>query len=89
MESIGTLAGGIDHDLNNVLAPVLMAVQLFRAKMTDESDQEHAGFASLDECAAFIARVQEAVPIQSPDQPTLLFMTCLSLSPIRILLSVW
>jgi two-component system sensor kinase len=30
MESIGTLAGGIAHDLNNMLAPILMAVDLFR-----------------------------------------------------------
>ena len=37
LESIGTLAGGIAHDLNNVLAPILMAVQLLAA---DESDPE-------------------------------------------------
>ena len=36
MESIGTLAGGIAHDLNNVLAPILMAVQLLELKLTDE-----------------------------------------------------
>ncbi len=30
MESIGTLAGGIAHDLNNVLAPILMGVQILR-----------------------------------------------------------
>jgi PAS domain S-box-containing protein len=30
MESIGTLAGGIAHDLNNVLAPVLMSIELLR-----------------------------------------------------------
>ncbi len=28
MESVGTLAGGIAHDLNNVLAPILMSIDL-------------------------------------------------------------
>src|SRR5919199_4128863 len=36
MESLGTLASGIAHDLNNVLAPILMAVQLLQLKLTDE-----------------------------------------------------
>lgn len=31
MESIGTLAGGIAHDLNNVLAPIVMSMTLLRA----------------------------------------------------------
>jgi PAS domain S-box-containing protein len=30
MESIGTLAGGIAHDLNNVLAPILMSIELLK-----------------------------------------------------------
>jgi PAS domain S-box-containing protein len=30
MESIGTLAGGIAHDLNNVLAPILMSMDLLK-----------------------------------------------------------
>jgi len=32
MESIGTLASGVAHDLNNVLAPILMASELLRNK---------------------------------------------------------
>lgn len=37
MESIGTLAGGIAHDINNVLAPILMSVQMLQRKIDDES----------------------------------------------------
>src|SRR5262245_27815181 len=40
LESIGTLASGIAHDLNNVLAPIIMALKLFRPKLTDAEDQE-------------------------------------------------
>lgn len=36
MESIGTLAGGIAHDLNNVLAPILMSIDLLRLTSRDE-----------------------------------------------------
>lgn len=31
MESIGTLAGGIAHDLNNILSPILMAVEMLKS----------------------------------------------------------
>ncbi len=31
LESIGTLAGGIAHDLNNVLSPILMAVEMLQS----------------------------------------------------------
>jgi PAS domain S-box-containing protein len=30
MESIGTLAGGIAHDLNNILAPIMMSIELLK-----------------------------------------------------------
>lgn len=36
LESIGTLASGIAHDLNNILAPILMTAQLFEAQVHDE-----------------------------------------------------
>jgi PAS domain S-box-containing protein len=35
MESIGTLAGGIAHDLNNVLTPIVMSIGLLSDKETD------------------------------------------------------
>jgi PAS domain S-box-containing protein len=39
LESIGTLASGIAHDLNNILSPISMGVQLLQMKLTDESSQ--------------------------------------------------
>lgn len=36
MESIGTLAGGIAHDLNNILSPIIMSVEMLRMKDTDD-----------------------------------------------------
>jgi two-component system, cell cycle sensor histidine kinase and response regulator CckA len=40
MESIGTLASGIAHDLNNVLSPILMSVQLLKAKHNEERSKQ-------------------------------------------------
>ena len=39
MESIGTLASGIAHDLNNVLTPLLISVQVLKDKITDADGQ--------------------------------------------------
>jgi PAS domain S-box-containing protein len=35
MESIGALAGGIAHDLNNVLTPITLAIDFLKVKTTD------------------------------------------------------
>jgi PAS domain S-box-containing protein len=40
MESIGTLAGGVAHDLNNVLTPILLSFELLAAKATSEEDRK-------------------------------------------------
>lgn len=37
LESIGTLASGVAHDLNNVLTPILICSEILRRKTTDES----------------------------------------------------
>jgi PAS domain S-box-containing protein len=59
LESIGTLAGGIAHDLNNVLAPILLSIGLLQQ---DEHDAERLETlatieASAKRGAAMVARV--------------------------------
>lgn len=39
LESLGTLAGGIAHDLNNILNPILGAAQLIPLVCPDQNDQ--------------------------------------------------
>ena len=39
IESIGTLAGGIAHDLNNVLTPIVLSLQMLKQKFKDEQSQ--------------------------------------------------
>jgi two-component system, cell cycle sensor histidine kinase and response regulator CckA len=56
METIGALTGGIAHDLNNALAPVLMAVGLLRPELTSEEGER-----LLDMMAASARRGAEMV----------------------------
>jgi len=39
MESIGTLASGIAHDINNVLTPIMLSQELLQEKLTDKESQ--------------------------------------------------
>ncbi len=40
MEGIGTLAGGIAHDINNLLAPIVMGVDLLRKYVHDDRAED-------------------------------------------------
>ena len=40
MEGIGSLAGGVAHDLNNILAPILMSTSLLREAVRDPESRE-------------------------------------------------
>jgi PAS domain S-box-containing protein len=43
LEAIGNLANGIAHDLNNILAPMLMAAGLLKGKLTEPRDRDIMG----------------------------------------------
>jgi PAS domain S-box-containing protein len=43
MESIGTLAGGIAHDLNNILSPIMMAVDMLNLNDTGPEEKRWLG----------------------------------------------
>ena len=40
MESVGTLAGGIAHDLNNALGPIITAIELLKMRFPDSQSRE-------------------------------------------------
>jgi PAS domain S-box-containing protein len=68
MESIGTLAGGVAHDLNNVLAPIMLAVELLKKSIPDARSQKiletleantHRGSAIVNQILGFARGVQK------------------------------
>lgn len=59
MESIGTLAGGIAHDLNNILSPILMGIDMLQVRLTDEGSRQYLKMlqASAERGASMIRQV--------------------------------
>lgn len=60
LDSLGTLARGIAHDLNNMLAPVLMAVDVLRDQVRDDLGRDVLGIieASVHKGAGLVRQVQ-------------------------------
>jgi two-component system, cell cycle sensor histidine kinase and response regulator CckA len=80
LESIGTLAGGIAHDLNNTLTPILIAVDMLRQEVTDErlvrllnvmDTSAHHGANLIRQVLTF-ARGNETDAERMPVQPSLI-----------------
>jgi two-component system, cell cycle sensor histidine kinase and response regulator CckA len=49
LEAIGSLASGIAHDMNNILAPILMSAPLLRLELSKE--EIHDTLATIETCA--------------------------------------
>ena len=49
LESIGTLASGVAHDLNNILAPILMGAAVLRR--TEMAQEDEAILSTIETCA--------------------------------------
>jgi two-component system, cell cycle sensor histidine kinase and response regulator CckA len=51
LESIGTLASGIAHDLNNILTPILISAQMLPLRFPEVDEQDMQMFEILEESA--------------------------------------
>ncbi|MDR3403517.1 MAG: PAS domain S-box protein [Chthoniobacter sp.] len=59
MESIGTLASGVAHDLNNILSPIMMSVPLLRRDLPGEAREDI--ISSIELCAERGAQIVKQV----------------------------
>jgi PAS domain S-box-containing protein len=75
MEGIGTLAGGMAHNLNNVLAPIIMSIDLLKLQHSDPGDTDlldalsssaHRGAAMVRQILLFARGVEgQRMPVQA------------------------
>jgi PAS domain S-box-containing protein len=59
MESIGTLASGVAHDLNNILTPIILFADMLRA--AEQPDTRECFISTIEECANRGANVVKQV----------------------------
>jgi PAS domain S-box-containing protein len=72
LESLGTLAGGIAHDLNNVLTPILMGLKLLQKDRTAAQRQEllSTALASAERGAEMVRQLLSfAGGVEGPREP--------------------
>jgi PAS domain S-box-containing protein len=61
MEAIGTLAGGVAHDFNNVLTPIMGYTEIIRLKMKQDGFSDKAVFDYLEEILKAAKRAKSLV----------------------------
>ncbi len=61
MEAIGTLAGGVAHDFNNVLTPIMGYAEIVRLKMAKDGFDDQTVFKYLDEILRAAKRAKSLV----------------------------
>jgi PAS domain S-box-containing protein len=71
MESIGTLAGGIAHDLNNALAPIMMSLGMLRLQYPAESKMLEIVEARTKRCADMVRQLLNFVRGAEGERATL------------------
>jgi len=59
MESIGTLASGVAHDLNNILTPIILSAEMLRE--AEQPDARECFIATIEKCAERGANVVNQV----------------------------